>query len=120
MRHGHACWPLTEQRLGPGAHQRPGLIYWVVFFVVAQLGRDGGSSDTKYVTDPGPLCLRKWSVERTCRVVALWHVLDEFFAQHCSKHCSYNNPPPSEIIGVAALAHPDLVIEIVAVAAVPD
>src|SRR5262245_39144310 len=47
-------------------------------------------------------------------------VLDDFFAQHCSKHCSYNNPPPSEVIGVAALAHPDLVIEIVAVAAVPD
>ena len=47
-------------------------------------------------------------------------VLDEFFAQHCSKHCSYNNPPPSEVIGVAALAHPELVIEIVAVAAVPD
>jgi enamine deaminase RidA (YjgF/YER057c/UK114 family) len=47
-------------------------------------------------------------------------VMDEFFAQHCPKHCSYNNPPPSEVIGVAALAHPDLVIEIVAVAAVPD
>src|SRR5262249_31638804 len=47
-------------------------------------------------------------------------VMDEFFAQHCSKHCSYNNPPPSEVIGVAALAHPDLVIEIVAGAAVPD
>ena len=47
-------------------------------------------------------------------------VMDEFFAQHCSKHCSYNNPPPSEVIGVAALAHPDLVVEIVAVAALPD
>lgn len=47
-------------------------------------------------------------------------VLDEYFAQHCPKHCSYNNPPPSEIIGVAALAQPDLVIEIVAVAAIPD
>jgi enamine deaminase RidA (YjgF/YER057c/UK114 family) len=47
-------------------------------------------------------------------------VLDEFFAQHCPKHCSSNNPPPSEVIGVAALAHPDLVIEIVAVAALPD
>jgi enamine deaminase RidA (YjgF/YER057c/UK114 family) len=47
-------------------------------------------------------------------------VMDEFFAQHCPKHCSYNNPPPSEVIGVAALAHPDLVIEIVAVAALPD
>ena len=47
-------------------------------------------------------------------------VMDDFFAQHCPKHCSYNNPPPSELIGVAALAHPDLVVEIVAVAALPD
>jgi enamine deaminase RidA (YjgF/YER057c/UK114 family) len=47
-------------------------------------------------------------------------VLDEFFAEHCPKHCSYNNPPPSEVIGVAALAHADLVIEIVAIAALPD
>ena len=47
-------------------------------------------------------------------------VMDEFFARHCPKQCSYNNPPPSEIIGVAGLAHPDLVIEIVAVAALPD
>jgi enamine deaminase RidA (YjgF/YER057c/UK114 family) len=47
-------------------------------------------------------------------------VLDEFFAQHCPKHCSDNNPPPSEVIGVAALAQPDIVIEIVAVAALPD
>jgi enamine deaminase RidA (YjgF/YER057c/UK114 family) len=47
-------------------------------------------------------------------------VLDEFFAEHCPKHCSYNNPPPSEVIGVAALAQADLVIEIVAVAALPD
>ena len=28
--------------------------------------------------------------------------------------------PISELIGVAALAHPDLVVEIVAVAALPD
>jgi enamine deaminase RidA (YjgF/YER057c/UK114 family) len=47
-------------------------------------------------------------------------VLDGFFAEHCPKHCSHNNPPPSEIIGVAALAHPDLVVEIVAIAALPD
>jgi enamine deaminase RidA (YjgF/YER057c/UK114 family) len=47
-------------------------------------------------------------------------VMDEFFAEHCPKHCSYNNPPPSEVIGVAALAHPDLVVEIVAVAVLPD
>ena len=47
-------------------------------------------------------------------------VLDEFFAEHCPKHCSTNNPPPSEVIGVAALAQPDILIEIVAVAALPD
>jgi enamine deaminase RidA (YjgF/YER057c/UK114 family) len=47
-------------------------------------------------------------------------VLDEFFAQHCPRLRSSDNPPPSEVIGVAALAHPDLVIEIVAVAALPD
>ena len=44
-------------------------------------------------------------------------VADDFFAEHCPKHCSYNNPPPSELIGVSALAHPDLVVEIVAIAA---
>jgi enamine deaminase RidA (YjgF/YER057c/UK114 family) len=47
-------------------------------------------------------------------------VMDAFFAEHCPKHCSYNNPPPSELIGVAALAQPDIVIEIVAVAALPE
>lgn len=47
-------------------------------------------------------------------------VLDEFFAEHCPKHHSKNNPPPSEVIGVAALAQPDILIEIVAVAALPD
>ena len=47
-------------------------------------------------------------------------VLDEFFAEHCPKHHSANNPPPSEVIGVAALAQPDIVIEIVAIAALPD
>jgi enamine deaminase RidA (YjgF/YER057c/UK114 family) len=46
-------------------------------------------------------------------------VLDEFFAQHCPKLHSKNNPPPSEVIGVAALAQPDILIEIVAVAALP-
>ena len=34
--------------------------------------------------------------------------------------CPTRNPPPSEVIGVAALAHPELAIEIVAVAALPD
>ncbi|PKA39767.1 RidA family protein [Rhizobium sullae] len=47
-------------------------------------------------------------------------VIDDFFAGHCPKHCSYNNPPPSEVIGVAALAQPDVLVEIVAVAALAD
>lgn len=47
-------------------------------------------------------------------------LLDEFFAEHCPKHCSHNNPPPSEVVGVSAFAHPDLVVSIVAIAAVPD
>jgi enamine deaminase RidA (YjgF/YER057c/UK114 family) len=51
---------------------------------------------------------------------SLLDVMDEFFAEHWPKHCSYNNPPPSEVIGVAALAHPDLVVQIVAIAALPD
>jgi enamine deaminase RidA (YjgF/YER057c/UK114 family) len=46
-------------------------------------------------------------------------VLDEFFAEHCPRLHSTNNPPPSEVIGVAALAQPDIVIEIVAIAALP-
>ncbi len=47
-------------------------------------------------------------------------VLDAFFRKHCPKLASDNNPPPSELIGVASLAHPDMVIEIVVVAALPD
>ncbi|WP_246707066.1 hypothetical protein [Mesorhizobium sp. NZP2077] len=47
-------------------------------------------------------------------------MLDEFFAGYCPKHCSYNNPPPSEVIGVAALAQADIGVEIVAMAALPD
>jgi len=47
-------------------------------------------------------------------------VKDDLFAGHWPKQFSYNNPPPSEVIGVAAHAHPDLVVEIVVVAALPD
>ena len=47
-------------------------------------------------------------------------VLDAFFKEHCPRLANDNNPPPSELIGVASLAHPDMVIEIVVVAALPD
>ncbi|HUT67652.1 MAG TPA: RidA family protein [Dehalococcoidales bacterium] len=47
-------------------------------------------------------------------------VIDEFFREHCPRLCSNDNPPPSELIGVASLAHPDMVIEVVCIAALPD
>ena len=39
-------------------------------------------------------------------------VMDEFFAEHCPKHCSYNNPPPSEVIGVVALHIPGSLLKL--------
>ncbi|MBP1706917.1 MAG: Endoribonuclease [Chloroflexi bacterium] len=47
-------------------------------------------------------------------------VLDAFFREHCPRLASDNNPPPSELIGIAGLAHPDMIVEIVVVAALPD
>ena len=47
-------------------------------------------------------------------------ILESFFREHCPKFSSSKSPPPSELIGVASLAHPDMIIEIVVVAALPD
>jgi enamine deaminase RidA (YjgF/YER057c/UK114 family) len=47
-------------------------------------------------------------------------VMEAFFRENCPKLTSNNYPPPSELIGVASLAHPDMIIEIVVVAALPD
>ena len=47
-------------------------------------------------------------------------VIDDFFREHCPRLCSDNNPPPSELIGVAGFAHRDMVIEIVCIATLPD
>lgn len=46
-------------------------------------------------------------------------VVDKFFKEHCPRLCSDNNPAPSELIGVMGLAHPDMVLEVVCVAALP-
>jgi len=46
-------------------------------------------------------------------------VIDAFFKGHCPRLSNDNNPPPSELIGVMGLAHPDMVIEIVCIAALP-
>jgi len=47
-------------------------------------------------------------------------VMDEFFKEHCPRLCSWDNPPSSELIGVSSLAHPDQILEIVVIAALPD
>jgi len=47
-------------------------------------------------------------------------VLDKFFKEHCPRLSSQNNPPPSELIGVSGLSHPDMIVEIVVIAALPD
>ena len=47
-------------------------------------------------------------------------VLNAFFKEHCPRLAGDNNPPPSELIGVEGLAHPDMIVEIVVVAALPD
>ena len=47
-------------------------------------------------------------------------VLDEFFKENCPRLCSWNNPPPSELIGVSSFAHPDMIVEIVVIAALPE
>jgi enamine deaminase RidA (YjgF/YER057c/UK114 family) len=47
-------------------------------------------------------------------------VLDAFFREHCPRLASDVNPPPSELIGIESLAHPDMIIEIVVIAALPD
>ena len=47
-------------------------------------------------------------------------VLDAFFREHCPRLASDKNPPPSELIGISSLAHPDMIVEIVVIAALPD
>lgn len=46
-------------------------------------------------------------------------IISEFFKEHCPRLSNDNNQPPSELIGVMGLAHPDMVIEIVCIAALP-
>jgi enamine deaminase RidA (YjgF/YER057c/UK114 family) len=47
-------------------------------------------------------------------------VVDTFFKQYCPELADDQNPPPAELIGVECLDHPDMVVEIVVVAALPD
>ncbi|MFC2047227.1 RidA family protein [Chloroflexota bacterium] len=49
-----------------------------------------------------------------------YRVREEFFNQHCPDLCSAKNPPTHDLIGVAALAHKEMLIEIAVVAAIPD
>ena len=53
----------------------------------------------------------------------VWQEADEamqdFWREHCPEFAVENNPPASTLVGVAALAMPELKIEIQAVAAIP-
>ena len=45
--------------------------------------------------------------------------MQDFWREHCPEFAVENNPPASTLVGVAALAVPELKIEIQAVAAIP-
>ncbi len=45
--------------------------------------------------------------------------MQDFWHEHCPEFAVENNPPASTLVGVAALAVPELKIEIQAVAAIP-
>ena len=47
-------------------------------------------------------------------------VINEFFKEHCPEFCFDKQPLPNDLIGVAGLAHKDMLIEIVVIAALPD
>ena len=49
-----------------------------------------------------------------------WDVIDEFFKEHCPAFASDQNPPSWDLVGVASLAHKDMVFEIGCVAVLPD
>jgi len=48
-----------------------------------------------------------------------WDVIDEFFKEHCPNFVSDKNPPSWDLVGVASLAHKDMVFEIGCVAVLP-
>ncbi len=47
-------------------------------------------------------------------------VRNEFFREHAPQLCDDNNPPTLDLVGVAALARKEMLIEIAVVAAIPD
>lgn len=52
--------------------------------------------------------------------VATLKVRNEFFRKHAPQLCDDNNPPTLDLVGVAALARKEMLIEIAVVAAIPD
>lgn len=47
-------------------------------------------------------------------------VIQEFWRKYCPEMCGDKNPPASDLIGVSGLALKDMLIEIIATAAIPD
>ena len=47
-------------------------------------------------------------------------LVDDFFREHCPSLCSDDNPPTSDLVGVAALAAKESLVEISCIAAITD
>lgn len=47
-------------------------------------------------------------------------LLLQFFREHCPELAFDKNPPPFNLVGVAGLAHKDMVDEVGCIAALPD
>lgn len=47
-------------------------------------------------------------------------VRNEFFKEHAPQFCDDNNPPALDLVGVNALARKEMLIEVAAIAAIPD
>jgi len=45
--------------------------------------------------------------------------LEEFWAENCPEFCGDKNPPAATLLGVEALATPEMLIEILVIAAIP-
>ena len=70
---------------------------------------------TSYVVGPFPD-----GVANSPTWTTAYRVREEFFRKHCPDLCSGKTPPTHDLIGVAALAHKEMLIEIAIVAAIPD
>ena len=67
----------------------------------------------KYITGTFPDGIVNDSVYRE-----IGEAIENFWAEHCPEFLKENNPPASTLLGIAALAQPEFVLEIEVVAAI--